>query len=40
MKNAYIPENVVTGWVIKVLQNLKVQGITEIKNISWNGINY
>ncbi len=39
MKNAGIPEDVATGWVIKALEDLKVQGVTEIKNIPWNGIN-
>jgi hypothetical protein len=39
MKNAGIPEDVATGWVVKALEDLKVQGIIEIKNIPWNGVN-
>ncbi len=39
MKNAGIPEDVATGWVVKALEDLKAQGVTEIKNIPWNGVN-
>ncbi|CAA9203301.1 hypothetical protein [Flavobacterium collinsii] len=39
MINAGIPEDVATGWVVKALEDIKVKGITEIKNIPWNGIN-
>jgi hypothetical protein len=39
MKNANIPEDVATGWVVKALERLKEQGVAEIKNIPWNGIN-
>jgi hypothetical protein len=30
---------VATGWVVKALEDLKAQGVTEIKNIPWNGVN-
>ncbi len=39
MVNARIPEDIATGWVIKSLEDLKLQGVTEIKNIPWNGAN-
>jgi hypothetical protein len=39
MKNVGIPEDVATGWVVKSLQDLKARGVTEIKNIPWNGVN-
>lgn len=39
MKNVGIPEDVATGWVVKALEDLKAQGVTEIKNIPWNGVN-
>jgi hypothetical protein len=39
MKNVGIPEDVATGWVVKSLEDLKAQGVTEIKNIPWNGVN-
>ena len=39
MKNAGIPEDVATGWVVKALEDIKVQGVTDIKNIPWNGVN-
>jgi hypothetical protein len=39
MVNAGIPEDVATGWVVKALEDLKIQGVTEIKNIPWNGLN-
>ena len=39
MKNVGIPEDIVTGQVIKALENIKLQGVIEIKNIPWNGIN-
>lgn len=28
-----------TGWVVKSIEDLKLQGVTEIKNIPWNGVN-
>lgn len=34
-----IPEDVAKGWVIKALQDLDIQGVSEIKNIPWNGVN-
>jgi hypothetical protein len=34
-----IPKDVATGWVVKALEDLKIQGVTEIKNIPWNGLN-
>ena len=39
MKNAGVPEDFSIGWVIKALEDLKAQGVTEIKNIPWNGAN-
>lgn len=39
MVNVGIPEDVATGWVVKALEDLKAQGVTEIKNIPWNGVN-
>jgi hypothetical protein len=39
MKNVGIPEDVATGWVVKALEDIKLQGVTEIKKIPWNGIN-
>jgi hypothetical protein len=39
MRNAGIPKDVATGWVVKSLEDLKVQGVTEITNIPWNGLN-
>lgn len=39
MKNVGIPENIATGWVIKALEDLKKQGVSEIINIPWNGTN-
>lgn len=39
MKNAGIPEDIATGWVVKALEDIKIQGVSEIKNIPWNGIN-
>ena len=39
MKNVGIPEDVAVGWVIKALEDLKKQGVKEIKNIPWNGLN-
>ena len=39
MKNAGIPEDVATGWVIKALEDIKRQGVTEIKKIPWGGMN-
>ena len=39
MKNVGIPEEIATGWVIKALEDLKKQGVSEIINIPWNGTN-
>ncbi|MFD0999427.1 hypothetical protein ACFQ21_08920 [Ohtaekwangia kribbensis] len=39
MKNAGVPEDFSIGWVVKALEDLKAQGVTEIKNIPWNGPN-
>ena len=39
MKNAGIPEDIATGWVVKALEDLKLKGVTEIKNIPWNMTN-
>ena len=39
MTNVGIPQDVVVGWVIKSLEDLKIQGITKIVNIPWNGKN-
>ncbi len=39
MVNVGIPEDIATGWIIKSLEDLKLQGVTEIKNIPWNGAN-
>ncbi|MBF7093607.1 hypothetical protein IUY40_18915 [Flavobacterium sp. ALJ2] len=39
MKNVGIPEDVATGWVVKSLEEIKINGVTEIKNIPWNGVN-
>lgn len=39
MVNSGIPEDVATGWVVKSIEDLKLQGVTEIKNIPWNGVN-
>jgi hypothetical protein len=39
MVNAGIPEDIATGWVVKSLEELKINGVTEIKNIPWNGVN-
>ncbi|CAM1345103.1 hypothetical protein [Tenacibaculum amylolyticum] len=39
MKNAGIPEDVAKGWVLKAIEDLKNQGVFEIKNIPWNGVN-
>jgi hypothetical protein len=39
MVNKGIPQDIATGWVVKALEKLKAQGITDIKNIPWNGIN-
>ncbi|MBF7091003.1 hypothetical protein IUY40_05575, partial [Flavobacterium sp. ALJ2] len=39
MVNAGIPEDIATGWVIKGLEDIKIKGVTEIKNIPWNGVN-
>lgn len=39
MKNVGIPEDIATGWVVKSLEEIKINGVTQIKNIPWNGIN-
>lgn len=39
MVNAGIPQDIATGWIVKSLEDLKLQGVTEIKNIPWNGAN-
>ncbi|MEW4923626.1 hypothetical protein [Algibacter sp. 2305UL17-15] len=39
MIDARIPENIARGWVVKALEDLKEQGVSEITRIPWNGIN-
>jgi hypothetical protein len=39
MVNKGIPQDVATGWVVKALEKLKSQGVTDISNIPWNGVN-
>ncbi|WP_346880689.1 hypothetical protein [uncultured Algibacter sp.] len=39
MVEAGIPEDVAKGWVVRALEDLKNQGVSEIKNIPWNGVN-
>ena len=39
MANVGIPRDIATGWVVRSLEDLKLQGVTEIKNIPWNGVN-
>ncbi|WP_062056044.1 hypothetical protein [Aquimarina longa] len=39
MVQSGVPEDVAKGWVIKALEDLKNQGVSEIKNIPWNGVN-
>jgi hypothetical protein len=39
MENVGISWDIATGWVIKSLQDLKLQGVASIKNIPWNGTN-
>lgn len=39
MMNAGIHKDIATGWIIKALENLKIQEVTEITNIPWNGLN-
>lgn len=39
MKNVGIPEDIATGWVVKALEDLKLQGVQKIVNIPWNGAN-
>lgn len=34
-----IPEDVANGWIIKAVEDLKKQGVTEITHIPWNGLN-
>ncbi|WP_162623246.1 hypothetical protein [Confluentibacter sediminis] len=37
--DAKIPKDIATGWVIKALEDLKIQGVKVITNIPWNGLN-
>ncbi len=39
MKESGIPEDVAKGWAKKAVEDLKSQGVFEIKNIPWNGVN-
>lgn len=39
MTNVGIPTEIVKGWIIKALSDLKANGVTEIKRIPWNGNN-
>ena len=39
MVQAGVPEDIAKGWVLKALEDLKAQGVTEIINIPWNGLN-
>jgi len=39
MVEAGIPEDIAKGWVVKALEDLKNQGVTEIIRIPWNGLN-
>jgi hypothetical protein len=39
MTDANIPEDIATGWVIKSLEDLKSQGVTQLTRIPWVGIN-
>lgn len=39
MVNKGIPQDVATGWVVKALEKVKAQGVTNISNIPWNGVN-
>ena len=39
MTNNGIPKDIATGWVVKALEDIKAQGVLEIKNIPWNAKN-
>ena len=39
MKQAGIPEDIATGWMVKALEDLKRQGTEKLANIPWNGVN-
>jgi hypothetical protein len=39
MTNVGVPEDIATGWVLKGLERLKEQGVSQITNIPWNGVN-
>ncbi len=39
MVNSGVPKDIATGWVVKALEDLKVQGVKIITNIPWNGLN-
>jgi hypothetical protein len=39
MVNVGISSDIATGWVIKALEDLKLQGVSDIRNIPWNGTN-
>jgi hypothetical protein len=39
MTAAGIPEDIATGWVIRALEDIQLQGVTEIRNIPWGGLN-
>ncbi|MBI3511853.1 MAG: hypothetical protein HY064_14425 [Bacteroidetes bacterium] len=39
MTNVGIPKDIATGWVVKGLEDLKIQGVEKITNIPWNGLN-
>jgi len=39
MVDVKIPEDVATGWVVKALEDLKLQGTEKLTSIPWNGIN-
>lgn len=39
MVNSGVPRDIATGWVVKALEDLKVQGVKAITHIPWNGLN-
>lgn len=39
MTNVGIAPDIATGWVVKALEKLKIQGVSNITNVSWNGLN-
>ncbi|MBK9591010.1 MAG: hypothetical protein IPO32_05730 [Crocinitomicaceae bacterium] len=39
MVNVGIPSDIATGWIIKALEDLKIQGVSDVYNIPWNGVN-